>query len=333
MNITFLIGNGFDINIGMKTRYRDFYEYYTKLPTKGKSSLIKDLKNSLQEDLDKWSDFEIQFGQYCCNFTTIDDFDVVFENIRAELARYIENEQQRFDFDVDHRIAMYKYLATPETFLTRADKESIEEFKSLWKSVWNINVISYNYSTSFEKLLGEVNEHNSIGVTGINKQLLFKNVKHIHGYFTKDMVLGVNDSLQIDNELLRESEDAMAAIVKPECNKALKHLIDKDCQKIINESNLICLFGLSIGDTDKVWWSLIGERLKQNNVRLIIFYKGEKVISELDGYKIRREDAVVKDLFLSKTNLNEAEKQIVDERVLIGCDTDIFSIKLSEIKT
>lgn len=28
MNITFLIGNGFDINLGLKTRYVDFYDFY-----------------------------------------------------------------------------------------------------------------------------------------------------------------------------------------------------------------------------------------------------------------------------------------------------------------
>ncbi len=28
MNITFLIGNGFDLNLGLKTRYTDFYKYY-----------------------------------------------------------------------------------------------------------------------------------------------------------------------------------------------------------------------------------------------------------------------------------------------------------------
>ena len=30
MNITFFIGNGFDLNLGLKTGYKSFYEYYTK---------------------------------------------------------------------------------------------------------------------------------------------------------------------------------------------------------------------------------------------------------------------------------------------------------------
>ena len=34
MNIVFLIGNGFDLNLGLKTRYRNFYDYYVALPKK-----------------------------------------------------------------------------------------------------------------------------------------------------------------------------------------------------------------------------------------------------------------------------------------------------------
>ena len=34
MNVTFFIGNGFDINIGLKTKYSDFYPYFKKMPKK-----------------------------------------------------------------------------------------------------------------------------------------------------------------------------------------------------------------------------------------------------------------------------------------------------------
>lgn len=40
MNILFLIGNGFDINLGMQTRYTDFYKYYATVPT-SKDSILK----------------------------------------------------------------------------------------------------------------------------------------------------------------------------------------------------------------------------------------------------------------------------------------------------
>jgi hypothetical protein len=30
-NITFILGNGFDLNLGLKTRYTDFYPEYIKI--------------------------------------------------------------------------------------------------------------------------------------------------------------------------------------------------------------------------------------------------------------------------------------------------------------
>ena len=33
MNITFLIGNGFDRNLGLATSYSEFVDYYKKLPS------------------------------------------------------------------------------------------------------------------------------------------------------------------------------------------------------------------------------------------------------------------------------------------------------------
>ena len=34
MNIAYLIGNGFDLNLGLKTKYMDFYKYYLEQESK-----------------------------------------------------------------------------------------------------------------------------------------------------------------------------------------------------------------------------------------------------------------------------------------------------------
>ena len=41
MNITFLIGNGFDLNLGLDTRYTDFLSEYKKLLTREKNTSKK----------------------------------------------------------------------------------------------------------------------------------------------------------------------------------------------------------------------------------------------------------------------------------------------------
>ena len=60
MYITFLIGNGFDINLGLKTRYSDFYDYYKYRATKDSVIL-----RWMHEDDDKgnWADLETALGE------------------------------------------------------------------------------------------------------------------------------------------------------------------------------------------------------------------------------------------------------------------------------
>ena len=45
MKILYIIGNGFDLNIGLKTSYTNFYDYYNSLTsTKEKVKFLKELK-------------------------------------------------------------------------------------------------------------------------------------------------------------------------------------------------------------------------------------------------------------------------------------------------
>ena len=58
MNITFLIGNGFDLNLNLNTRYSDFYKYYME---HNPNDL---LSKSIEKDYEMWSDLEIGLGKF-----------------------------------------------------------------------------------------------------------------------------------------------------------------------------------------------------------------------------------------------------------------------------
>ncbi|MCD7964003.1 MAG: bacteriophage abortive infection AbiH family protein [Rikenellaceae bacterium] len=220
MNITFLFGNGFDLQLGMKTRYSHFYNYYKKLPTPENKPAIKELKDKLSDDDNNWSDFELEFGSYCKEFISIEDFETVFDDVSTELAKYISQKQNRFNFDVDFALSIIQCLGSPEKFLQRADREKIEGFKKNWAnhSPWYTNLITFNYSTSLENLLKKINLSNNISVQGVQKQLKINPVIHIHGTTSEYMVLGVNEISQISNTKLRENPYVISALVKPECN-------------------------------------------------------------------------------------------------------------------
>ena len=61
MNITFIIGNGFDLNLGMKTGYLDFLQYCSDigiLPNNRILSIYRDDKNK-----NEWSYMEKKLGE------------------------------------------------------------------------------------------------------------------------------------------------------------------------------------------------------------------------------------------------------------------------------
>lgn len=62
MGTLFLIGNGFDLNCGMNTAYRDIYPGYISEPSD--SELINIFKKNISSQIDTWGDFEMSMVEY-----------------------------------------------------------------------------------------------------------------------------------------------------------------------------------------------------------------------------------------------------------------------------
>ena len=75
MKISVLLGNGFDVSLGIKSSYGDFYKWYYDKPSDIKH--IQDFRNAIKEDILRdipddektWADFELGLGKYTENFT------------------------------------------------------------------------------------------------------------------------------------------------------------------------------------------------------------------------------------------------------------------------
>ena len=64
MKITFLIGNGFDLGVGLKTRYSDFVPYYLSLPDNDPDIIA--FKSIIESDKETWADAELALGKLEC---------------------------------------------------------------------------------------------------------------------------------------------------------------------------------------------------------------------------------------------------------------------------
>jgi len=323
MNILHIIGNGFDLNLGLKTSYKNFYDYYKSI--KSSSENIQKLKTNISDNYKNWSDLELALGQYTENFKSTNDFDEVFEDIGEKLAEYLKKEESSFNNKKINQEKFFENLVKPELFLSTSDQIKINNYKSGYSNNhWFVDIVTFNYTTIIEKLIKK-NKNITIGHHIKNDaSVTFRNLEHIHGYVDNRMVLGVNDISQIKNKEFHKNIDVLEAIVKEKCNIAYGHTIDNLFKNKILDADLICLFGISIGDTDNIWWKIIGDKLKSRNIPIIIFTKGKESISERIGYKNNREKRKVQNKFLKKTKLSKEEIEKVKTNIFVATDTLMF---------
>ena len=152
MNTVFIIGNGFDINLEMKTKFCDFLEHY--LTVKSHSVLIDNFKKDISNDIVNWSNLELTIGRYTAKLQTIKEFEEVYEDIKDRLADYLQNIESTFNYENKHRDKLLNYFAFPEKLLPPADEIAFDQYRNNWKTFqWNINIITLNYTMSLEKLI------------------------------------------------------------------------------------------------------------------------------------------------------------------------------------
>lgn len=325
MNVLYLIGNGFDLNLGMKTRYSDFYNYYSSV--KSSSALIQKLKSEIDSNIENWSDLELAIGEYTSKISSTEEFNEIFDDIEDRLADYLESIENNFDFNKIDGNKLYKYFVFPESSLPTIDKNKVLEFKGNWRNnQQDICVITLNYTFSMEKLIGYKGKPISLNdqIRHLSYPVYIQKIEHVHGFYNERMVMGVNDISQISNHDFHNNQDVIETLIKNDCNQAQKHAIDDWCKSQIKKAQLICVFGSSIGDTDNIWWELIGEQLKRDCI-LILFERCEP-IPPRRPQKGRIAERKKKEYFLNKTKLNVKEIEQAINKIYIGINTDMFNI-------
>lgn len=324
MNILFFIGNGFDINIGLNTSYKAFLEFYKSEPSNNEN--VEKLKKELNSNSLDWSDVEITFGKYTKQISSIEEFDEIYDDLTDKLSDFILDQEKNFNVSSLSKENFSKYLIFPEKTLSPADINSFNSFREPWSnSTWNTDIITFNYTRIIEKIIGEEKGKIQIGKHSNTGNVFLRSINHIHGFAESRLVFGVNDESQIHNSSFHDNPYILNDLIKSKCNQAIGHTIDDKCKNKVSRANLICIFGSSIGDTDNIWWKLIGQRLLENKTRLIIFnFDPIRIVeNKRPQKKIRFEDQVRRK-FLKKTDLSEEEKSKIEDKIFIGHNTNMF---------
>ncbi|HFI0454038.1 TPA: AbiH family protein, partial [Streptococcus suis] len=145
-----VVGNGFDLNLGIKSSYGDFVEYVTKEHKLVSPQEIYSLNSLFIQKFDgtqlNWSDFETEFENQI--------FLIESKNEPAERKRYevdkLNASIQQLEDD------FYYYLSEQYDFWKRealGRDNKIENVNPLYQNIFNnANVISFNYTPSLEDL-------------------------------------------------------------------------------------------------------------------------------------------------------------------------------------
>lgn len=280
MNITFLIGNGFDLNLGLKTSYQDFYKYYLK--QKNNDIDIRYFKKDIFDNLDNWSDAELELGKYTKNFYgNVQQFENCYNDFLSELSKYLEEEQNKVKINSSEKsisIQMDKIVDNFYTtnFLTNKSFETINKvISSRFNEGWRFNFINFNYTNTLEQIIKTSNKTSNLihrGSNGSNYSNFIIEPIYIHGKLNDGMVLGVDNPNQISSDAFKNDDMFKNYFIKSNAISEYGTMTTSLSKQTIESSKIICVFGMSFGDTDRTWWNTIKNWLNKEKDNQLILY-------------------------------------------------------------
>lgn len=229
--IVIVLGNGFDLDLGLKTSYSDFMKslfFQTRLSNEHTSTLSRDFRdkkelnlfNYLREKqrIHKWIDLESELAALASAYTT--HFEETYKGRHEIKDNNIATLLEEETFE-QLRISLCDYLKNID-YSNLNKKSTAYRLMNLMNINSNIDVLSFNYTD-----LNAMQNENEI------------NIDHIHGSIADEsIVLGFQDSLDIHH-----SYCFMIKSFSPyyQSHSVRKNLLDAD---------EIIIFGHSLGATD-----------------------------------------------------------------------------------
>ena len=340
MNITFLIGNGFDVDQGIASSYSKFYEWYYDRSSDKKH--VEDFRKNIKDDITRdvpddektWADFELGLGRYTAKFTKekVEDFLDCLEDGQENIRKYLLEQEEKFNPDTytdESYMRFYEsirdfYLEVPDlerpTIQTNINSHG-EESKE-------IKFITFNYTSTLERIISKLpnKPFSTWTIRSVNYSYrINRDVLHVHGTTNEFPVLGVNDDTQIVNKELLETPQFKEMMCKADSVRALGKLWHEEAEKQISKSRYVCILGMSIGDSDAKWWRKLNQWLRADSNRHLIIYWYEKEAP--NGISIRKElqyKEKVKTRLVSFSDLSSTEIQDIKSRIHVIINTKKF---------
>lgn len=327
-NITFIIGNGFDINLGMKTRYSDVYDGYIVTPSDNDNiaAFKHDLQNDKHRNYKLWSDFEMGMAEYAKSFESELDFVECIRDFKAFMVKHLLNEEEKIirRWRNDER-----YLRTYSSFLEKSVRNCSNNLtpnaKRRIDDAMRLHPVRYSFITlNYTSVLDYFIEYYNKKLYDPNQVFSFANSIHLHGRLKEDVVLGVDNEAQLSNQF-ELTVRGRRAFLKPLINHDYDQGRVDEAKKVIANSDVICVYGMSFGLSDLSWTSAIMEWLQRDKCHHLIFnyYDNTYYPRYHNDLLLEIEDSR-KEEILRKARLDDSQIQTVFNQVHIPIGVNIF---------
>jgi hypothetical protein len=342
MRVVFLVGNGFDISLNLKTDagtlIKGFCNKY--LPKQGKDAANPNEELALainEQGISAWSDFEKKFGEYSASVKggkASENYVEAHTGFCEYLYGVLEKREKVFegsDVLIENAGPCIKSMMDLADILPTTQSDVVRALISKHGSEHvTFEILSFNYTKSFDALFSNVKQSSSqIGlVDGRSRAYLLGDVYHPHGSLGDYIICGVNDPSQIAREDFRDNVDVVEAVCKEEMARSIGRNDDASAMSILKQASIICVYGMSFGLCDQRWWAAIVE-LMQNNpeVVLVIFSYAKGRLSSPIPYVRFAEMKKNIGQFLDAANVQDAElRASLAERIFVVPSELVFPI-------
>ena len=317
MNVTFLIGNGFDLACGMKTSYPDVYEEYIK--TASNSDVIARFKQNLIDEKTKekwgnWSDFEMGMARYAKTFQNEGDFIECVSDFKSFLEKHLKKEEKQLRekfivFNSEMTAQVSRYIKNcVSNFYQGVSKKISRNIENIEKNTLgkSFSFISFNYTSIFENVIKKFFNQNY-------------SISYIHGSLAEnDVILGVDNVEQVSANF-NLTKKIKRTFIKPFFNEEYDDNKLNQVKNNILNSDCICVFGLSLGDSDLMWKNLIIEWVKSNSENHLFLYDYTcSQINIVDASAKMNEEETQKEIKLKEFGFNINDEYFEQIHMPIG---------------
>lgn len=313
--ITYMVGNGFDLGCGLKSRFDDTYKIYVE-DRSNDNKTISDFKDNITRHISSvaqnrtsqdinWSDFEMGMAKYAEELSSEAEFVECVRNYSLFLTDYLRNEETSF-FEhynkrelIDIKTRNSHISDSVLCYSKGLNNNDIEVLRNETNNhtFCSVNIISFNYTSIFETLLKNTIVEQRINRLPVN----FADTVHIHGNLQNGIVLGVDNIAQFGNLKYKLSEMGELCFIKPTLNNAFDKQRVAKTNNIIQSSDLICIVGMSLGDSDWTWRQAISSWLDDSERHHLIYYDFELMLKKgLPPFDILMTEKDKKTEFLKK---------------------------------